>query len=101
MSSQAGFVEFFDRVNHDKLMSIIARVIDDKPMPKLIRRYLSAGIMENGLGSPREEGIPQGILSQSSSVEHHALRIGSGAGEAWSAFLQTHGDHFIVSLDTP
>ena len=51
MSSQAGSVEFFDRVNHDKLMSIIARVIDDKPMPKLIRRYLSAGIMENGLGS--------------------------------------------------
>lgn len=52
--------KFFDRVNHDKLMNIIARVIDDKPMLKLIRRYLTAGIMEGGLVSQRVKGVPQG-----------------------------------------
>ena len=52
--------KFFDRVNHDILMSRIAKVIDDKPMLKLIRRYLNAGIMENGVVIPREEGVPQG-----------------------------------------
>ena len=51
---------FFDRVNHDKLMGIIAKVIDDKTVLKLIRRYLNAGIMENGLVKPRTEGVPQG-----------------------------------------
>jgi RNA-directed DNA polymerase len=52
--------KFFDRVNHDILMSRIAKVIDDKPMLKLIRRYLNTGIMENGVVIPREEGVPQG-----------------------------------------
>ena len=51
---------FFDRVNHDKPMGIIAKVIDDKTVLKLIRRYLNAGIMENGLVKPRMEGVPQG-----------------------------------------
>ena len=52
--------KFFDRVNHDILMNRIARVIDDKPLLKLIRRYLNAGIMEDGLVKPRTEGVPQG-----------------------------------------
>ena len=52
--------KFFDRVNHDILMSRIAKVIDDKPMLKLIRRYLNTGIMENGVVIPREEGVPKG-----------------------------------------
>ncbi len=51
---------FFDRVNHDKLMGILAKVIDDKVVLKLIRRYLNAGIMEDGLVKPRTEGVPQG-----------------------------------------
>ena len=51
---------FFDRVNHDKLMGIIAKVIDDKTVLKLIRRYLNAGTMGNGLVKPRTEGVPQG-----------------------------------------
>lgn len=52
--------KFFDRVNHDILMSRIARVIRDKTVLKLIRRYLQAGIMEQGVTTARTEGTPQG-----------------------------------------
>ena len=52
--------KFFDRVNHDQLMSRVARKIKDKRLLKLIRRYLTAGIMEDGLVSIREAGTPQG-----------------------------------------
>lgn len=52
--------KFFDRVNHDVLMSRLARRIADKRILKLIRRFLQAGIMEGGVTSPRSEGTPQG-----------------------------------------
>ena len=52
--------KFFDRVNHDKLMGQIAKRVEDKRLLKLIRAMLSAGVMENGLEKPSEEGTPQG-----------------------------------------
>ncbi len=52
--------KFFDRVNHDILMSRLARRIEDKRILRLIRRYLQAGVMEEGLVSARTEGTPQG-----------------------------------------
>jgi RNA-directed DNA polymerase len=52
--------KFFDRVNHDVLMSRVARRISDKRMLKLIRGFLSSGVMENGLVGPTDEGTPQG-----------------------------------------
>jgi RNA-directed DNA polymerase len=52
--------KFFDRVNHDLLMGRIAKRVEDKRMLKLIRAFLNAGVMENGLVSPSEEGTPQG-----------------------------------------
>jgi len=52
--------KFFDRVNHDKLMGQIAKRVGDKRLLKLIRGFLSAGVMENGLVSPSVEGTPQG-----------------------------------------
>lgn len=52
--------KFFDRVNHDILMSRVARKVKDKRVLLLIRRYLQAGIMEGGVCSPRTEGMPQG-----------------------------------------
>ena len=52
--------KFFDRVNHDILMSRLARRIEDKRILRLIRRYLQAGMMEGGLVSARTEGTPQG-----------------------------------------
>jgi RNA-directed DNA polymerase len=52
--------KFFDRVNHDKLMGQIAKRVRDKRLLKLIRAFLNAGVMENGLVSPSVEGTPQG-----------------------------------------
>src|SRR5579864_7820585 len=52
--------KFFDRVNHDKLMAQIAKRVEDKRLLKLIRAFLNAGVMENGLVSPSVEGTPQG-----------------------------------------
>jgi len=52
--------KFFDRVNHDILMSRLARRIKDKRVLRLIRRYLQAGMMVNGLTTVRREGTPQG-----------------------------------------
>jgi RNA-directed DNA polymerase len=52
--------KFFDRVNHDRLMSRLATKVRDKRVLKLIRRYLTAGTMIGGLVSPGIEGTPQG-----------------------------------------
>jgi RNA-directed DNA polymerase len=52
--------KFFDRVNHDILMSRAARRVKDKRLLKLIRAFLNAGVMENGLVGPTVEGTPQG-----------------------------------------
>lgn len=52
--------KFFDRVNHDRLMARIAERIDDKELLKLIRAFLTSGVMENGLVQATEEGTPQG-----------------------------------------
>jgi len=52
--------KFFDRVNHDRLMSTIAQRVTDKRLLKLIRAFLNAGVMENGLVSPVNQGTPQG-----------------------------------------
>lgn len=49
--------KFFDRVNHDKLM---ARVVKDKRVLKLMRAYLESGVMVNGVVREMEEGTPQG-----------------------------------------
>ena len=52
--------KFFDRVNHDILMDRLSRHIADKAVLRLIRRYLQAGIMANGVVMDRSEGTPQG-----------------------------------------
>jgi len=52
--------KFFDRVNHDKLMGQIAKRVADKRLLKLIRAFLNAGVLKNGLVSPSVEGTPQG-----------------------------------------
>jgi RNA-directed DNA polymerase len=52
--------KFFDRVNHDILMARLARWIDDKRLLKIIRRFLEAGMMQDGVCIARHEGAPQG-----------------------------------------
>ena len=52
--------KYFDTVNHDKLISILRERINDAKTLRLIRRFLQAGVMENGLINPSIEGVPQG-----------------------------------------
>src|SRR5690606_33853612 len=52
--------KFFDRVNHDRLMSRLATKIKDKRVLKLIRAFLTSGTMVGGLVEPGDEGTPQG-----------------------------------------
>ena len=73
-------LKFFDRFNHDKLMGQIAKRVEDKRLLKLIRAFLNAGVMENGLVSPSAEGTPQGGLFR------HCLAIScsTNSTESWS-----------------
>ena len=52
--------KFFDRVGHDILMSRVSRKVRDRRVLRLIRRYLTVGVLEGGIVSPRVEGTPQG-----------------------------------------
>jgi RNA-directed DNA polymerase len=52
--------KFFDQVNQDMLVGRVAKRVEDKRLLRLIRAFLNAGVMENGLVSPTEEGTPQG-----------------------------------------
>jgi len=52
--------KFFDRVNHDKLMARVARVVKDRRVLRLIRQYLESGVMINGVVVETGEGTPQG-----------------------------------------
>ncbi|MHC1720312.1 MAG: group II intron reverse transcriptase/maturase [Clostridiaceae bacterium] len=52
--------KYFDTVNHDKLIGLVYKEVKDVRVITLIRRFLNAGVMENGLTKPTEEGVPQG-----------------------------------------
>lgn len=52
--------KFFDHVNHDILMHRVSRKVKDRRLLRLIRRYLKAGMMSEGVKVPRDEGTPQG-----------------------------------------
>ena len=72
--------KFFDRVNHDRLMARLAKRIADKRMLKLIRAFLTAGVMSQGLVSPVDEGTPQGgplspLLSNMDFLRRHHCNI--------------------------
>ena len=67
--------KFFDRVNYDILMDRVARRISDKRLLRLIRAYLNAGVMEDGLVRSTDEGVPQGGPLYHPALESRARRI--------------------------
>lgn len=66
--------KFFDRVNHDILMSKVRRQLKDWRVIRLIRRYLQAGIMINGICITATEGTSQGWAVEPSPCKHYARR---------------------------
>jgi hypothetical protein len=101
--------QFFDRVNHDVLMGRLAKRIGDRRLLRLIRRYLEAGIMANGLATERHEGTPQGgpntpptqwnnlatgrLLSLAIGAGVPTFRVGDGRHAV------DHGGTFFADLD--
>jgi len=83
--------KFFDRVNHDVLMARVARWVKDKRVLRLIRRYLRAGVMEDGVMSPRAEGTPQG--GPLSPLLSNVLL------DEWDKELERRGHRFVRYAD--
>jgi RNA-directed DNA polymerase len=55
--------KFFDRVNHDILMGLVAKRVADQRILRLVRGYLTAGVLADGLVSPTQEGTPRWSLT--------------------------------------
>jgi RNA-directed DNA polymerase len=90
--------KFFDRVNHDKLMGHIAQRVEDKRLLKLIRAFLNAGVMENGLVSPSVEGTPQGgHFRPCSATSYSTNSTGNWSAEAIALFGATATFTFAVN----
>ncbi len=83
--------KFFDRVNHDILMSRVARKVKDKRLLKLIRAYLQSGVMINGVCVTTEGGNTARWPLKSIAGQHSAGRLGQGAGEERTPFLPVCG----------
>ncbi len=80
---------FFDRVNHDKLRSLVSQRVGDKNLLRLIRRYLESGLLKDGVVQNRREGTPQGgpLSPLLSNILLHELDKELDAAPLLCAFL--------------